>query len=407
MSTNRRKQPARQRGAQYRAARQARRERAAELFAQGRSQAEVARELEVSRQSASRWHAGWQAEGARALQSRGPTGRRPKIPDAALKGIEQALLEGALAHGFATDVWTLDRIAVVIQGLTGVTLSNPSVWRLLGGRLGWSVQRPARQAQERDEEAIQHWVAHQWPRIKGGHAESAWVVFFDESGIWLIPPVRRSWSPRGRTPVLRHRMAWKRASMAAALGYRPDGTKARLCFHLQADSYDTDSLIGVLEQLAGFYAGQRVVLLWDGLSAHWSYKLRTHLNAQRDWLQVERLPAYAPELNPVEYLWANLKGAELANFTGDTVPEVADQAQLKISAQVTCRNAGGREVSRISTGVHSCGAAGTTGGGWSSVHPGVGSSGWGLPARQSVARPASGRGCRAAARAALSDPARS
>jgi transposase len=56
-------------------------------------------------------------------------------------------------------VWTLDRIAVVIQGLTGVGLSNPSVWRLLRGRLGWSVQRPARQAKERDEQAIlQGWL---------------------------------------------------------------------------------------------------------------------------------------------------------------------------------------------------------------------------------------------------------
>jgi len=115
--------------------------------------------------------------------------------------------------------------------------------------------------------------------------------------------------------------------MAAALGYHADGTKARLCFHLQADSYDTDSLIKVLDQLKGFYAGQRVVLLWDGLSAHWSYKMRAHLDVQRDWLTVERLPAYAPELNPVEFLWANLKGGELANCGGDTVAEVADQAQ--------------------------------------------------------------------------------
>jgi hypothetical protein len=165
---------------------------------------------------------------------------------------------------------------------------------------------------------------------KGARAESAWLVFFDESGISLIPPVRRTWSVRGRTPILRHRMAWKRASMAAALGYHPDGTKARLCFHLQPDSYDTDSLIGVLEQLAAFYAGHRVVLIWDGLSSHWSHKMRAHLDAERDWLTVERLPAYAPELNPVEYLWANLKGGELANFAGDTVPEVADQTQLGI-----------------------------------------------------------------------------
>jgi hypothetical protein len=168
------------------------------------------------------------------------------------------------------------------------------------------------------------------PDQKGARAESAWLVFFDESGISLIPPVRRTWSVRGRTPLLRHRMAWKRASMAAALGYHPDGTKARLCFHLPPDSYDTDSLIGVLEQLAAFYAGHRVVLIWDGLSSHWSHKMRAHLDAERDWLTVERLPAYAPELNPVDYLWANLKGGELANFAGDTVPEVADQTQLGI-----------------------------------------------------------------------------
>jgi hypothetical protein len=115
--------------------------------------------------------------------------------------------------------------------------------------------------------------------------------------------------------------------MAAALGYHADGTKARLCFHLQPDSYNTDSLIKVLEQLATFYSGQRVVLVWDGLSSHWSHKMRAHLDAQRHWLTVERLPAYAPELNPVEYLWANLKGGELANGTADTVAEVADQAQ--------------------------------------------------------------------------------
>jgi DDE superfamily endonuclease len=162
---------------------------------------------------------------------------------------------------------------------------------------------------------------------KGARAESAWLVFFDESAISLIPPVRRTWSPRGSTPILRHRMAWKKASMAAALGYWPDATKARLWVHLQQDSYDTDSLISVLEQLAGFYADQQVVLLWDGLSSHWSYKMRAHLDKQCHWLEVERLPPYAPELNPVEYLWANLKGAELANFTGDTVAEVADQAQ--------------------------------------------------------------------------------
>lgn len=145
--------------------RQARRERAAELFAQGRTQVEVARQLDVFRQGAVRW----QADGMAALRTRGP-GRRPKVADDQLEGIERALLAGALAHGFATDVWTLERIAVVIQGLTGVRLSNPSTWRLLRERLGWTVQRPQRQAKECHEQAIRHWVQHEWPRIKKGPA---------------------------------------------------------------------------------------------------------------------------------------------------------------------------------------------------------------------------------------------
>lgn len=114
--------------------------------------------------------------------------------------------------------------------------------------------------------------------------------------------------------------------MAAALGYHAaDPTRGpRLCFHLQAGSYDTAALIEVLTQLAAFYQGEQVVLLWDGLGAHWSHQMQDWLDTQRAWLQVERLPAYAPELNPVEYLWTNLKGVELANFAGDQLVEVAD-----------------------------------------------------------------------------------
>jgi DDE superfamily endonuclease len=121
--------------------------------------------------------------------------------------------------------------------------------------------------------------------------------------------------------------------MAAALGYRYDlsGTmQARLCFHLQQPSHDTDTLIAVLEQLADFYAGHKVVLLWDGLSAHWSTKMRAFLDSQRDWLTAERLPASAPELNPVEGLWANLKDLELANRPTTTLAEVADATEQGI-----------------------------------------------------------------------------
>ena len=92
----------------------------------------------------------------------------------------------------------------------------------------------------------------------------------------------------------------------------------------------------MLEQLAGFYAGHRVVLIWDGLSAHWSTKMRAWLDSQHDWLTAERLPAYAPELNPVEGLWANLKGVELANLPTTSLAEVTDATEQGI--QRVCKH---------------------------------------------------------------------
>jgi transposase len=154
-----------------RAARAARRLQAAELFAQGHTQAEVAHQLGGSRQSAHVWHARFQEGGVEALRSRGPTGPDPKLSAAQLAKIEQALLAGAMANGFDTDLWTLERVAVVITQLTGVRYHPGHVWVILRRRLGWTLQRPERRASERDEQAIQRWVAQEWPRSKKGQPQ--------------------------------------------------------------------------------------------------------------------------------------------------------------------------------------------------------------------------------------------
>jgi hypothetical protein len=107
------------------------------------------------------------------------------------------------------------------------------------------------------------------------------------------------------------------ASMAAGLCFGSRGGGAQLAFHHQPGAYDTDTLIGALGQLRRFLGGQKATLLWDGLPAHRSKLMRAWLRRQRSWLLVEPLPAYAPELNPVETLWANLKGVELANLAGE------------------------------------------------------------------------------------------
>jgi transposase len=142
------------------------------LFAQGRSVAEVAAAVGVSTESARRWRARWAQGGVQALRRRRAQGRPPKLSDAQVRQIEQALGAGAMANGFDTDLWTLGRVAQVAERATGVRLAPASVWRLLHRRLGWSVQRPERKAKERDEEAIARWVAHEWPRIKKGPPKS-------------------------------------------------------------------------------------------------------------------------------------------------------------------------------------------------------------------------------------------
>jgi hypothetical protein len=155
-------------------------------------------------------------------------------------------------------------------------------------------------------------------------------LVFDETALSLTPNVRRTWAPRGQPPTLTHPFNWKKASMAAALCYGVRGGGAQLAFHVRAGNYDTDSLIEVLGELRRFLAGEKATLVWDGLPAHRSRAMRAWLNRQRSWLVVEPLPAYAPELNPVEGLWSSLKAVELANLTLPTLAEVIDQAHRGI-----------------------------------------------------------------------------
>src|SRR5262245_15970067 len=147
------------------AALEARRLQAAELFARGVSQAAVARQLGVTTAAANHWHQAWRGEGRRGLKAAGRAGRKPRLALEDLRRIEVALRAGPEAHGFPTVLWTLPRVAVVIKRRTGVAHHPGHVWRVLRG-LGWSLQRPARRARERDDGAIMAWKKQRWPRKK-------------------------------------------------------------------------------------------------------------------------------------------------------------------------------------------------------------------------------------------------
>ncbi|MFI9824360.1 IS630 family transposase [Streptomyces sp. NPDC052013] len=214
--------------------------------------------LGVSAESVRRWKRVWEEGGTDALRRRPATGRPPKLDDAQVEQVRTALEQGAQAHGFEADLWTLERVGMVIECATGVSLSRASVWRLLTGRLGWSLQRPERRAVEWDESEIARWMAHEWPQQKGAVNTRAWIVFLDESGVSLLSQVRRTYAPRGRTPLLRHRLNWKRASMAGALGFHstdPDQGPRLTCSALRAcrDASPVIHLPGLSPSTSRFY----------------------------------------------------------------------------------------------------------------------------------------------------------
>ncbi|WP_369201318.1 helix-turn-helix domain-containing protein, partial [Streptomyces sp. PU-14G] len=99
---------------------EARRVRAAELFGQGRANAEIARMLGVSDESVRRWKRAWEKDGTDALRRRPATGRPPKLDDAQAERVRRALEQGAQAHGFEADLWTLERVGLVVERVTGV-----------------------------------------------------------------------------------------------------------------------------------------------------------------------------------------------------------------------------------------------------------------------------------------------
>jgi len=142
-----------------------RRQQAVRWFEKGETQASVARRLRVSRTTAMRWAHAFESRGRAGLRGAGRAGRKPRLSEQQRHAIEQALLDGPTAFGFATELWTLPRVADVIERTTGVVYHPGHVWRVLR-HLGWSLQKPTTRARERDEAAITRWVHETWPRVK-------------------------------------------------------------------------------------------------------------------------------------------------------------------------------------------------------------------------------------------------
>jgi transposase len=143
---------------------ESRRRKAMKLLSEGMSQAEVARRVGVSRVSVLRWKRLRDEKGEKAWK-RKPLGRPVRMSVAQKEQLLKALGQGAQAHGFFGDLWTIPRIRQLVGRLFGIRLHATQVWRIMRG-LGWTPQKPERRALERDEKAIALWKRETWPALK-------------------------------------------------------------------------------------------------------------------------------------------------------------------------------------------------------------------------------------------------
>jgi transposase len=302
-----------------------RRLRAWDLTLQGWRVNAIARALGASPAAVSRWLAAARRDGPQALRARPHPGAAPKLTADQKRLIADFLWHGPEAYGFRGEVWTCPRVARVLAEEFGVSYSRSQVARILKA-LGWTPQLPITRAVQRDEAAIERWAAEDWSRLKQRAREEGRVlVFVDESGLYLLPGKVRTYGPKGLTPVI---YEWQtRDHLSVMGGLTVDGRIVTLVRQRALTGLDTRAF---LEHL-GRQVGGPALVVWDRSPIHRRAEVREYTQAVgAAGLAVEFLPAYAPDLNPVEWLWRHLKQEEMKNLACLDLEELHEELHLAV-----------------------------------------------------------------------------
>ncbi len=288
-----------------------------ELLRKGARKADIARTLEVSWNTVGRWEKRMKNGGSGSWKDVKPPGKPSKLSVKQRQALMKILVNGALARGYPTDLWTLKRVAEVIRQEFGVEYNVTHVWRVLRD-LGFSSQVPQHVAKERNDVFVNGWLKKEWPKIRVfARRKNATVLFLDESCVQSRPNVRRTWAPSGARPVIRVKEGERnKLSLISAVSM-----EAELYFRVHTENITGTEIIQFLGYLLKEIEGS-IVLLWDNGGPHRQKDVKQFLREKRERLYTRRFPAYAPELNPDEQIWNILKYQELSNWCPDTIGEM-------------------------------------------------------------------------------------
>lgn len=204
-------------------------------------------------------------------------------------------------YGFDFGLWTRQIVADLIESRLGVVLSVSSVGRLLQ-RQGLTPQKPLRRAYERDEEAVKKWVSEVYPKVKKyAKKQGAEIFWLDEASIRSDDPLQRTWGEKGKTPVVH--TSGQRQSINAISALSNTGV---FWYHVYNGKFTADKCI---ECFARLLKGRKkpMIVIVDGHPVHKSKKVMGHIESLEGKLEIVFLPPYAPDLNPDELVWNQMK----------------------------------------------------------------------------------------------------
>jgi transposase len=289
-----------------------RRFRAVELIEQGEPRELVSRILGVSRGALSRW---CRKAPLGTLEAKQHMGHPCRLTDQDCELLKDLLGQGATAHGWLNNFWTARRVAQIIRTHFGVEYHPAHVGRILRKRLNWTCQRPEHHHMDRNDAAIQKWMRKTFPRIvRDAMARKAHLVFIDEAGFMLEPTIRRTYAPRGKTPVHRIANPHGRISAIGAITIRSSRDAIDLVYGLLGDNlnFRGPTIVQFLRTLRSQIAGP-MTIIWDRIPIHECEDLNDYLAETRE-VVLEPFPPHAPELNPADGIWRYIKFGRLANY---------------------------------------------------------------------------------------------
>ncbi|MET9386939.1 winged helix-turn-helix domain-containing protein [Streptomyces sp. NPDC002928] len=311
--------------------------RAADLFEEGVKVACIARELRVSEKSVYEWRRAWELGGRDALCSKGPPGYDCRLrPDLQVK-LAAWLDEGPAGHGWTDDqVWTAARVRTLIGRKSHVSYSVSGVTRLLH-RMGFSMQVLARPAADRDEDAITAWREATWQEVNPAGGDRRVRLFRGRSGCDRSAAQGPYLGSARDHPDGARLRPWPWAPVggrAAVLPARPARPPVlRLRRHTgrkgERRSLGESDYIHLLDGAHHLFKAPLIVV-WDRLSTRTSKAMKA-LVAEREWLTVVLLPGYAPEVNPVQGMWAHIKRS-LANLAARTLGQLETLLRRRLKA---------------------------------------------------------------------------